>query len=184
MEFSYTVSESDYLAAWKLRRAPGLSKTLKTVMFWVFILVCLMVLWGFVTRTNATQPVVEPEPANSDPVHALIVNVLPFVLILCIWVFMLIQLGPQTIRRLYRKDPLMKGVFTVKVTPESFAITNTAGFSSESRWSLYQSWREGKKVIALLMPTGGCSVLVLSDLSEPQRNELRGLLASALPGRT
>jgi len=179
MEFSYTVSESDYVAGWKLRRPRRL---LKSVMFWVFILVCLILLWGVVTRSHDAQPV-ELEPASrasTDPVHGVIVNVLPFVLIVGIWIFMLSQMG-TTIRRFYRKDPLMKGVFTVTIVPEKIAIANTAGFSSEGRWSLYQSWREGKNVIGLLMHTGAWFVLVVSGLSEPQRNELREILTSALP---
>jgi len=179
MEFSYTVSEADYVAGWKLRRPRRL---LKSAMFWVFILVCVILLWGVVTRSHDAQPV-EPEPASrasTDPVHGVIVNVLPFVLIVGIWIFMLSQMG-TTIRRFYRKDPLMKGVFTVTIVPEKIAIANTAGFSSEGRWSLYQSWREGKNVIGLLMHTGAWFVLVVSGLSEPQRNELREILTSALP---
>ncbi len=47
MQFTYRVSEADYQRAWKLR-VKGISgnRTFKTVFVWVFILVCLMLLWA------------------------------------------------------------------------------------------------------------------------------------------
>jgi hypothetical protein len=87
------------------------------------------------------------------------------------------------VRRLYRKDPLMRGQFAVSITPASIAIKNTAGTSSQSGWDIYDFWREGRSVIILVMHSSAYFILSLAELSEAQRGELRGILAAALPKR-
>jgi len=75
----------------------------------------------------------------------------------------------------------MQGEFTVSVTPQSISIRNTEGTSFTSVWSVYERWREGKNLIVLIFRSGGYSTLNIAGLSEFQRDELRGILAAALP---
>lgn len=84
-------------------------------------------------------------------------------------------------RRKYRKDPMMQGQFTVEITSESISGRNTAGNSWKNEWNTYASWVEGKSVIVLIYHTGLYFILNLAGLSDAQRGELRGILATALP---
>ena len=191
MEFTFKVSEAEFLRAWKLRNNQQGSRTVRTVMFWVFILVCLVMLWGVVKKSKQTaggpdQPVVtQPSevesPNQGTRFNALLVNVGPFFLLLGVWVFMLLKLRPTTVRGLYRKDPLMQGQFTVNVTSDLLSAENTAGTNWKARWNIFASWREGKDVIVLMYFTGAYFVLCIASLSDSQRNELRGILATAIP---
>ena len=188
MEFTFRVSEADYLRSWKLRLNPRGSRTLKTVMFWVFILACLLLLWRVVERgasttsgtgePGTTQKLEAPPQNSGTTAHALLVNVGPFIVLVAVWVFMIRRLGPTGVRRMYRKDPLMQGQYTVNITPESISTQNSAGTSTKSTWNVFASWHEGKDVILLLYYTGAYFIL---SLSEGQRTELRGILTTALP---
>ena len=190
MEFSFRVTEKDYLAAWKLRMKASRSNVRKTVLFWVFILVCLTMLWVIVQRkaqllSQEQQQAVPSQPVSAadkavSPSHALLVNVGPFALIAAVWVLLLLNLGPKGIRRMYRKDPTMQGEFTVNITHDSISTQNTAGTSSKSQWSIYSYWREGTGIIVLFLLNGAYFVLSLAGLSDAQRDELRGILATAL----
>lgn len=182
MQFSYAVSEADYLNAWKIRRRGliGSRAVLKTILFWVFVLVCLMLVWGVVQRSQTkdpVQPAQETTSVSGNPWE----NVLPFLAIVGIWVFIVIRLGPRSVRRLYRKDPAMQGAYSVRITPESIAVTNTAGLSMQAGWNFYESWREGKNLIVLVLHSGTYFILGLSGLSDVERGELRGILAAAIP---
>jgi hypothetical protein len=192
MEFSYKLSESEYIRASKLGRKASSRSVFKLVMFWVFILACLILLWAVVQKKSKQrasdfdqQPAVESqanEPESHISVtHALLVNVGPFVFLGGIWVFMLFNLVPMRLRRIYRKDPFMQGQFTVNLTPESISVRNTAGTSSQTGWNVYKSWREGSGIIVLVLHSGACFGMSLAGLPEPQRAELRAILTAALP---
>lgn len=94
---------------------------------------------------------------------------------------MLFGLLPTRMRRLYRKDPSMQGQFTVNIAGDSISMENTVGTSSVAGWNVYEYWREGKDVIILGFHSGTYIILGLTELSEAQRAELRGILAAALP---
>lgn len=150
-------------------------------MFWVFILACLTLLWGVIDRQATAPPVEVSAPTTSSIGHNLLVNVLPFVVMMAIWIFVLFNLGSRRLRKLYRKDPSMQGVFTVEVTPGSFATSSTAGTTSRTGWNIYSHWREAKDLIVLVMHSQAYFVMNLANLSEPERTELRGILSTALP---
>jgi len=87
------------------------------------------------------------------------------------------------LRGIYRNDPVMQGQFTVNMTPESISTQNTAGTSSRTGWNIYKHWREGKDIILLVFHSGSYFLLSVKDLSEAQRDELRGILVASLPKR-
>jgi hypothetical protein len=195
MQFTYRVSEADYQHAWKLR-VKGISRswTVKAVFFWVFILVCLMLLWAIVSKTpqrssDSPAPVAgQSSDENSAPAEisrpsasTLLVNVGPFVLIGGIWFFMVFQMGPRRMRRQYLKDPAMQGTYTIDVTPNAIAVENTAGVSSRMVWNLYDYWQERQGVIVLVNKSGSYFVISASGLSESQQGELREMLSSVPP---
>lgn len=187
MEFSYRISEAEYGRAFRLRSRPsGQSTSVRTLAFWVFIMICLMTLWMIVQRTanqHGAAPAITAPVTHSAHAGAasLVRNFLPFFVLLGAWIFLLRRLGPAAVRRRYRKDPTMQGEFTVNITPQSITTRNTAGTSTQSGWNLYEFWREDKDIVILVMISGDYFTLSLAGLSEPQRGELRGILAQALP---
>jgi hypothetical protein len=220
MEFSYRISKDDYKQAFKLRLQKNalISGVTKTIMFWVFILICLVLLWAVVQRTANTSKSVSDTPNtsavtlgspedtpsnipqndiqsdvptkhadNASLSRALTFNLGPFLLLAAIWLFMIRSLiGNRGLTVLgligsYNRDPLMQGQFTVNLTSTSISSQNSAGYSARLDWSLFESWREGKSVIALIHKSGTYSVLGIGGLSDAQKLELRGILAAALP---
>jgi len=165
MEFSYRISEADYLNAWKLLSNRPDSRAAIRIVLWAFVLICLVLLWIVVQR-NSTIP---------------LVNVGPIIVISGVWAFILTRRGSTTVRREYRKNPTMQGQFSVGITPESISGQNTAGTSWNNGWNIYASWREGKDLILLLYHNGSYLILNVAGLSDSQRAELRGILSTALP---
>jgi hypothetical protein len=196
MQFTYRVSEADYQRAWKLR-VKGMSRNkivVKTILFWVFVLVCLMLVWAVVTKTNdrrtdAPPPAAQqssdesPEPSHSTgpSAQSLLENAGPFILIGGLWIFIAFWMTPRRMRQQYLKDPTMQGAYTIDVTPTAIAVENTAGVSSRMVWNLYDYWQERQGVIVLVNKSGSYFVISASGLSEFQQGELREMLSSVLP---
>lgn len=201
MQFSYKVSEEEYRRACKLRfRGNFGSRTFKVLFFWVFVLVCLVVLWAIVTRSAGTgrsdraqnssdsaqvldQDSSAPQTSANPPsiVQSVVFNVGPFILIGAVWFFMLFRFVPGRLGKLYHKDPAMQGTYTLEVTSASLTIQNTAGLTTNAGWNIYEYWLEGKDFIILVMRSTAYFIISLAGLSEPQRDELRSILASVLP---
>jgi hypothetical protein len=193
MEFSYIVSEADFRQAWRLERRTSSRSSFKTAAFWISIMICLLMLY------KAIQPNRQQSPASSHlSVSQTSVNqpagqvttlsdslqrVGPFLVIAGVWIIVVTGLVPMRLRYLYRRDPRMKGQFTVKITPNYITTENTAGTSSRSAWNVYEYWCEGKNVIVLMFHSGAYSILSLGGLSSPQRDELRSILTAALARR-
>jgi hypothetical protein len=75
----------------------------------------------------------------------------------------------------------MGGAIAVNITPQAIAMRNLAGVTAQWTLSLYECWREGKILIALALRSGTFLPLNLAELSDLQRNELRGNLEQMLP---
>jgi hypothetical protein len=108
MEFSYQVSEAEYLQGCKLGQKGLLRSILhpsqtKKIMFWVFILVCLVLLWAVVQRTAQQPPADQEQVAQSTSsghsTTELVTNVGPFILLAGIWIFILFRGVPKRLRQ-------------------------------------------------------------------------------------
>jgi hypothetical protein len=186
MEFTYRISEEEYLRATKLKlkEALRLGRIGKFIMFWVVILAGLMVTISFVQKYRNQSPtqqeIVESVPTET-PTSQIIENVVPVIVIFGIMAFVIFRGVPMQVRRMYRKNPMMQGQFTINITPESISTQNTAGTLSKTGWNIYDYWREGKNLILLVYHSGAYFLISLAGLSDAQRDELRGILAAALP---
>jgi hypothetical protein len=198
MEFSYKLTEAEYLKASKLRlRSARKGSTVKMVLIWVVILISLTLLWEVVTR-SALTPAVNPSapaatssesatPANTqqktDLPIALLINLGPLLLLVAVWFTLVTLQLPARLRRMYRNDPAAQGLFTVDITPHSFVLKNTAGISSEITWNIYERWIDGGDLILLVNYSQAALTLSLAGLSDMQRIELRSILAAVLPAK-
>jgi len=183
MEFSYRISELEYLRAARLRLRTG--RVGKSILFWVVILACLIVAEGFFQKSRQQSTSTQQEAAESVPTEVtrskVIENVVPAMIFVGMMAFFVFRGIPMQVRREYRKDPAMQGQITVNITPESICTESTAGTFSKTGWNIYDYWREGKGLIMLVFHSGLYIPISLAGLSEPQRDELRGILTAALP---
>jgi hypothetical protein len=184
MEFSYRISEKEFGRVQKLHIAGRSSSARKkTVLFWVFILICLMLLWGVVQRTSPNSPPAHPQPiVHSSRSDGTWTALLPFAAVLGLWVVAFGGARALT-RRLYQSDPMMQGEFTVSITPQSIAMRNSAGVTAQWTWNLYDFWRERECLIALALRSGTFIPLNLAGLPDIQRHELRTILEQVLRKR-
>jgi hypothetical protein len=83
--------------------------------------------------------------------------------------------------RFYRKDPSIQAETTVKITPESVSIQNTAGVFWKYGWNVCDLWREENNLVIFVFRSGTFCISNLTGLSDMQRDELRGILSMALP---
>lgn len=185
MEFSYQISESDYISACKLAIKSRRSGTTKAILFWAFIVICLVLLFGVITKQKQLPADSEvdsvPVTQQASSGEALVKNVAPFVGILVIWGFIVVFWLPRAGKRMYRRDTNLHGAITVTMDAESFAFRSTVGTSIQSRWSVFNGWLEKRDIVLLRYPNGTFQILNLAGLSEVEREQLRSILKTALP---
>ena len=191
MQFSYTISETQYLQATSLAsKSRFRNPTIKVTAFWAFILIALFLLFAAVSRireSSAADDTTISQPEQAPPsTSTLIRNVLPAVVIVGVWVIIL-RSGPRRLRKSYQQDPLMQGTFTVTLTPEAFLSENTAGASSRLSWPSFKFWKEGDGknagIILLGLTSGTFYILNATQLSAEDKSQLRSHLANAIPRR-
>ncbi len=195
MEFTYRISEADYFAAAKLRNKSMRKTALWRIMFWLFILVCMVVVWSIISRLDThapahsdTQPQISSDSSGETGISstALIsasvaANVIPICVLIFVWAFAIYFIGPWRLRKLYRKDPAVQGEITVNITPESISSRNTAGSMSQTGWNIYERWVESGNLILLVTHSRIYGIMNIAGLSDTQRAELRSIIATALP---
>jgi len=187
MEFSYRISEAEYLNAAKLKFKGSfhLGRIKKVVLFWFLVVICFLIFFAFFPHGQPQQPVSDDAAIQtatpSQAVNWILTNLLPFVIVVGVFAYVIFRSVPMQLRRIYRKDPLMQGQFTINISQESISIQNTAGSFSKTGWNIYDYWREGKGLILLFLHSGAYFLFSLADLPEARREELRGILTAAVP---
>jgi hypothetical protein len=179
MEFTYKISEEDYVNAYILQARNRSSALVKDISFWVLIAVCLLLLFGVTERL--IQSPADAEDSAPIVMSSVVLNILPAVIAAALFIFFRFFFPKMRIRRMYRNDPALQSEITLNVTADSIACHTSAGSTSQSAWSIYKCWREGKDVLTIAYHSGVYFVVSLAGLSEPQRAELRSILTAALP---
>lgn len=190
MEFSFKVTESEFKRAWKLERKASSRSSLKNAIFWILVMLGLMLLYRMIASSGHPAGISDQravvQALLSPPVHEVAIEPSafehfgPILVIAGIWFLLVGWMVPMRLRHLYRKDPRMQGEFTVNITPDWIATENSAGTTSKTAWNVYECWCESKGIIVLRFYSGSYSMLSLAGLAEPQRDELRRILAGAL----
>jgi hypothetical protein len=194
MEFSYRVSEKDYVRAWRMAVKSRKSSIFKTIFFWAFIIVVLVLLFGVIEKTRTqhnqeqrepldteqTESAVAPVPASSA-IGNIAKNVAPLALIGVIWIGLIFYWIPQKVRNQYRKDTNCHGEIRIALDPFSIAIRSSIGTSFQSGWSAFTNWSEKQDIVLLRFPSGTFHIINVAGLSEVQRDELHVILTAALP---
>jgi hypothetical protein len=183
MEFSYMISEDEYLRALNPKFKGRVKSVVKTIIFWFLILACLMVIITAIghlgPQPSLTQRPVIQNTGVSHTVRDLLEVSCLLLLFAAIWVMNSVA-TPRILRRKYRKDPAMQGQFTVSITRDTISVRNSAGTFDRSGWEPYRSWYETGDLIVLLTRPATSLMISLAGLCESQRDELRGILGEAI----
>jgi hypothetical protein len=191
MEFSYKLTEDDFIRGVRLERKASSRSSLKTALFWMSIMGGLMILFASIRPGDHQAPdstsaavfsSAQPSPTTlAGKTAALLQQVGPFLVIAGLWILLVKGLVPLRLRYLYRKDPRMQAYFVVELTGDSISTYNAAGTSSRSAWNVYDGWCECEGIIVLMFHSGAYSIMSLAGLSPLQQDDVRGILTAALP---
>ncbi len=200
MEFTYRISEADYLATVKLRRRSVGRGPLKLFLAWLWILAFLIMLWFTVllsvchSAANSNSQVqtasdsdnsVSAAPSAKPSVASLLIlraaDLLVLAWFLYPWLVIFRSNGSARFRKLYRQNPQMQGEITMNISPESFSSHNSVGTKSQAGWNIYDHWIEYENMVLLVRRSGAYAALNIAALTEAERAELRSILSAVLP---
>ena len=195
MQFTYRITEDDYVRGCKIALKAKGSKLFKVVLFWILIVIVLMILFGVVqkythasdTQTSQTESQSDSDQAQAPPSHPwanIAANVGPLVAVIAVWGFLLLYWLPNATRRQYRKDTNSHGIVTVSLDGDAFAFQSSVGTSFRAGWNAFKDWREKDGLVVLQYPAGTFQFLNVARLSEEELQELRDILSSALPRKS
>ena len=162
MEFTTKISEQDYIAGYRLAHKSVLMTMLSV---WIYVLLAWFLSLFVIGLIN--------EPKNSS-------TCFNGLMVLCLLGFLWFYL-PHRARRRYRKDPSQQGEAVVQLSPEGVSEKSSMGSNSSRAWTVCSHWRESKRVIVLMTQSGIFYMFPKACLSAEQQDELRGILAAALP---
>ncbi len=188
MEFSYQISEDDYVRGSKLAAKTLRTGVVKTILFWAFVVITLVCIFGVITQTRQVpqdsddDPAQVTQPVSSNPsTQSLIQNLVPLAAVIAVWAGLILFWLPHTVRKRYRKDTNSHGVITLTLDPDQFALRSSTRISYQSGWNAFTEWREKGDLALLRYPNGTFQFIVLSGLSLAEREQLRGILTAVLP---
>jgi len=118
--------------------------------------------------------------SDPDRVERLSQQVPTLILSLTFWIFMFFFLPGIRLRRTYRREPAFQSDIAVSITNAGISIRQLTG-SSQLDWNTFKFWKEGKGLIMLMYHSPIYAIVKIEDLHESEREELRGILAAALP---
>ena len=190
MEFTYKLTEPEYLFASKIA-TKGLRQPWARLVRYAYLSVIFLIVWGsvLVGMLLEQQDLVGITAGEIQFMHkaqaVIPASFVPaigcYCLVLILLRFRFLQWFDRK-RRLedFRTDPGCQAETTATVTPQSIAFRSATG-SSESIWACYSTWAERNGILLLVTHAGVRKILKVAGLSDPQRDELRAILTTALP---
>jgi len=85
--------------------------------------------------------------------------------------------------RHFRADPACKHETTLTITPERVCFRCGEDCITQSRWNSYEKWVEKGHILLLVTHGQARRIVSVGQLSDESRDELRGILSGALPGK-
>lgn len=176
MEFTYQLTEDDFVAAnqLKLKSVHRIITSVVVYSITTFFWIGLTAIW--------INPWLHPHaPHLGQDASALQSSLLPGALSLALWILIFRVFSPYFMRRKFRKAQNLRGEFISVLNSEGLAEKSSKGSSTFSPWADFAYWRESKTMIIVVSPTDVFHMLPKSGLSDPQQTELRAILTTALP---
>jgi hypothetical protein len=160
MEFTTKTTVRDYVAAYRLRLKPLLT-ILNAVFFVLIVLILYLSVIVFIY-----------DPGSQWKYFFVF-------MFLCLLGFKICI--PYLMGRIYRSRTSQQGEMVNELTPKGVSKKSSEGSLLYFPWSVCRCWRESRKVIIVVAEFGVCLVYPKACLSAAQQDELRGILAAALP---
>ena len=185
MEFSYKLSEADYLLASKIvvkrpkrawaRAQSYVSLGCLLVIVWGALLTGMMLEWS-----DAGGGSLAEAPIG----HLVLSSIIPSLILFwfSLWLPRLVMRWPRLMsgREHFRTDPACQAETTAIITSESAKFRSDNG-NSESAWDCFSTWGERNGVLVLVTRAGGRKILKISGLSAVEKEDLHAILHVALP---
>jgi hypothetical protein len=190
MEFSYRITETDYLYACKIKVAPRVSQRLRwskhayrlLLFTFVFGTFASGLLFGWKDATAIQIEMASPPLGrvfSEAIIPALVISLLYFSVLGVLHRYLTRNTNAQLEH--YRSDPSCQCETTLTVTPEQVFFRCANGCLTQSGWNIYKQWVESGNIILLITLAGVRKIVNIAGLSEVERDELRGILSAALP---
>ena len=176
MEFTTTITETDFVAAYRLR-----CKTAFLTVFYAFlyVLVALLLLLHVSAFINEHS---NPGDAIAAKNASVVENAIFPVEVFCLGYLLMFKVYlPYRMRRNFRRDPNQRGEMVVQLSPEGILERAPIGSNMYFPWIACAQWRESRRVIVLTVQSGVYFIFPKACLSSAQQDELRGILTAALP---
>lgn len=176
MEFTTRITEQDYLAAYCLKTKSTFSTIIFNSLYSLAALGGTAIIGTFIRTVLHLQDL-----SAAQNFTAVLDNIFPFecFAILCA-LFYKVYI-PFDLRKKYRKTVSNRDVIVQKLSKEGISEITSAGSSVSYPWSVCEHWRESKGVFVLILQSGVYFTFPKAGLNAAQQDELRGILATALP---
>ncbi|MGO9317505.1 MAG: hypothetical protein ACLPXT_04030 [Terracidiphilus sp.] len=176
MEFTTRITEQDYLMAYRLR-TKSTSTTICFIIIYAFAaLVAMRIISAFVVKYQNPQDLSAAQDFVAISINLMPILILTFFLTLFYYVFI-----PFNLRKKYRKTVHYREGIVQKLSTEGISETTSVGSFVSYSWSFCDYWRESRAVFVLILQSGIYFTYPKACLSAEQQNELRVILAAALP---
>jgi hypothetical protein len=120
---------------------------------------------------------------NPDKAHATWAAVEPVLIVLGFVAVYWALLHPLRIKRAYARNPALHREITAEINETRFTADDGAGNRTEQMWNTYDRFGEGKRIFLIGTPGNIFSIVSKSEMRESEIQELRALLAGAVPKR-
>ena len=187
MEFTYKLTEADYVKAARIR-----AKSLNARRPWskflsrLYLVLSFAILWLCFSAGRILEwlDLTGDKLGNLAVGNLLLSSILPTA-ILSLLIILLVRavtyLPRRRLRReQYRNSAACQVETRVRVSPQSIAFQSETG-SSESNWKNYATWNMRDGILVLTNHGGVRHILKIAGLDPAQHSELMGILSDALP---
>jgi hypothetical protein len=191
MEFSYTISEAEYLSACKIPvKRPG--RNWLRINSYANEVILLLAIWGafalgmLLESSDLVRVTAAQIPHGHAAAAILPASIVPTLGYFCVVVLAVRILRPtgwlalKIRREHFRSDPGCQAETHASITTEGVAFRSAVG-SSQSTWGPYYAWAERGGTLILLTRAGVRKIIGVGNLSDSDKAQLRSILAAALP---
>jgi hypothetical protein len=191
MEFSYILTEPEYLRACNMRVKRAGRNWLR-INSYVYNAILLLTVWGAVVLGMLLESwdLVGVNTADVPHPH-MPAAILPASILPALAYFFFVLVGLRLLRpsrwiaarqrrEHFRTDPSCTAETCVTVTPEGVSFRSATG-SSQSIWGTYCGWTERDGIVLLVTRAGVRKILSIGKLTDPEKSELRSILTAVLP---
>jgi hypothetical protein len=187
MEFTYRISEEDYVAARKLREKGSKKRSIASVVtqLWLLTLYIFLILQAS-SLDVAPQGAGEPARMYSIWGHivqgTLLLAFLALAFVSCRIIFLHV-FRSRSIRRKYAREYRMHSDIVIRITPQDYWIHYTFGQVNSSGWNVFKCWEQDADLLLLYYPSNLFVIVKMTELNGEERAQLLGIVGGVLKNR-